>query len=160
MRDIYNRGGFSTGYYFRQNGADMLAANRPNHTGVRLGTVTKVTPPDIFIKLETPANPQDVVEIRSESAREGLELTCAAGRNSGQTISIKGHDFKSIRPGMSVYRTLNNTLLEQIRTGIIGPERTICAEALVEAHIGRPISISIWDENASATVKGASSHLP
>lgn len=73
MRDIYNRGGFSTGYYFRQNGADMLAANRPNHTGVRLGTVTKVTPPDIFIKLETPANPQDVVEIRSESAREGLE---------------------------------------------------------------------------------------
>lgn len=34
LMDLYNRGGFHTGYYERHNGADMLCSDRPNHAGV------------------------------------------------------------------------------------------------------------------------------
>ena len=32
--DLYNRGGFSQGYYKERNGRDMIAISRPNHAGV------------------------------------------------------------------------------------------------------------------------------
>lgn len=34
LMDLYNRGGFHTGYYHQQNGRDMVFAERPNHAGV------------------------------------------------------------------------------------------------------------------------------
>lgn len=39
IMQIYNRGGFSKGYYFENNGADMMATNKSNHTGVEIGTL-------------------------------------------------------------------------------------------------------------------------
>lgn len=34
LLDLYNRGGFHTGYYHTQNGREMISLNRPNHAGV------------------------------------------------------------------------------------------------------------------------------
>ena len=34
LLDLYNRGGFHTGYYHTQNGREMVSLNRPNHAGV------------------------------------------------------------------------------------------------------------------------------
>ena len=34
LNDIYNRGNFTSGYYNKHNGKEMLSLNRPNHTGV------------------------------------------------------------------------------------------------------------------------------
>lgn len=34
LLDLYNRGGFHTGYYHTQNGREMISLNRPNHPGV------------------------------------------------------------------------------------------------------------------------------
>lgn len=34
LMDLYNRGGFHTGYYHQRNGKSMICADRPNHAGV------------------------------------------------------------------------------------------------------------------------------
>lgn len=34
LMDLYNRGGFHTGYYHQRNGRDMISEERPNHAGV------------------------------------------------------------------------------------------------------------------------------
>ena len=34
LMDLYNRGGFSAGYYRQHNGQNMIASDRPNHAGV------------------------------------------------------------------------------------------------------------------------------
>ena len=39
LKDIYNRGGFTDGFYKRQNGSEMMTINRPNHCGVKVGNV-------------------------------------------------------------------------------------------------------------------------
>lgn len=40
LMDIFNRGGFSTGYYKNGNGKEMMSMERPNHFGSLVGTVT------------------------------------------------------------------------------------------------------------------------
>ena len=150
MRDIYNRGGFSAGYYFQRSGEDMLSKERPNHTGVRIGQVCRVAPPQIFIKLEKDVNPHDVLDIR----QAGLELTSAHGKEAGSVLGINGNNFKKIKPGMEVYRTRNNCLLEKIKTEILENEPVLSAAALVEARQGEPLSISISDERISVQVLG------
>lgn len=40
LLDLYNRGGFQTGYYQQHNGKNMLSLDRPNHAGVPAVKVT------------------------------------------------------------------------------------------------------------------------
>ena len=39
LMDLYNRGGFSEGYYKMHNGREMMSLQRPNHFGSYVGTV-------------------------------------------------------------------------------------------------------------------------
>ncbi len=42
LMDLYNRGGFSSGYYSTYNSKDMLAAGKPDHIGTEAARVTAV----------------------------------------------------------------------------------------------------------------------
>lgn len=158
MKDIYNRGGFTDGYYLRESGPEMMSSTRPNHTGLFVGTVSRVSPPDVFVRLTEDVNAQDVLEIRS-GAGQGkteniVELTSAKDASAGTELILKGKDFKKIRPGSSVFRTRNNKLIGHINEDIVGREMAVRAIALVEAHVGRPLSVSIWNDDASASIGG------
>ena len=152
LMDIYNRGGFHNGYYFTDKGSVMSAAKRPNHDGVRIGKVTAVNPPDIEISLIEDLNAQDVLEIRR--ADGDIEITSSVSGAKGDTVTLKGREIKYIKPGMKVYRTRNNALLERIDKELIGPEKKIAAQAFVSAYPGEPLMISICDEKYSVTVTG------
>ncbi len=142
MQDIYNRGGFSNGYYYRKNGQAMFADRRPNHTGVMVGKVSKVEPPKVMISLERAVNAQDVLEIRGAQDRaEGVELTSPVSAAAGTQLTLNGKEFKKIKAGAEVYRTRNNQLIDEIREKIIEPEITREATAHVTAHIGEPLTI-------------------
>ncbi len=147
MKDIYNRGGFSEGYYFRQNGPDMLSPDRPNHTGVFLGTVTRIEPPYLYVRTAIDVNAQDVCEFRTDGMQgtgsDVPTLTTAEGAAKGSTLRLKGNDFKRFRKGMEVYRIRNNALLSRIEEEIIAPERQVSAQAHVTAHMGSPLVITI-----------------
>ena len=150
LRDIYNRGGFCEGYYFRHSGAFMIAKERPNHTGLKTGTVKKVSPPLVYIALEKDVNKQDVLEIRPA----GIELTSAGECTCADLLVLNGNNFKKIKPGMEVYRTRNNKLLDEIRNDIIKKEIAVYASAKVTAQTGRPLEIEITGKTASSKVTG------
>ena len=150
LRDIYNRGGFSSGYYFKQSGEDMLSKTRPNHTGVKVGIVKKTDPPKIYIELEKDVNAQDILEIRGADT----ELTSGCAGKAGQVLAINGNNFKKVRSGMAVYRTRNNKLIDEINKEIIEKEIFTCADAFVRAHVGKPLEITIEGRGVSATVTG------
>ena len=150
LRDIYNRGGFCTGYYFKQSGEDMISKKRPNHTGVRAGRVSRIDPPKIYIDLERDINAQDILEIRPS----GVELTSGVSEKAGAVLVINGNNFKKIRPGMEVFRTRNNALLDEINENIIGKEIFVRARACVAAKVGRPLEITIEDERCAVSVFG------
>ncbi|MBR0132037.1 MAG: U32 family peptidase [Lachnospiraceae bacterium] len=69
LMDLFNRGGFSSGYAFGNPGPDMMSGKRPNHHGVFIG---KAVINKEFAELanEIPLNKGDVLEIRSDLSKE------------------------------------------------------------------------------------------
>lgn len=159
MKDVYNRGGFSHGYYHDQNGRHMLADTRPNHTGLKVGTVMSIEKPVIKVKLTKDVGRGDVLEVRPDEPGvgygAGVELTSAADAKAGRELSLNGKDFRRISKGMSVYRTRNAALLSEIEKEILEPEKKVVADALVEARKGNPLSITIWKGETCVSVQGS-----
>lgn len=152
MQDIYNRGGFCTGYYYVEGnkkkgsvskGLEMAANRRPNHSGLMVGTVEAVNGPDVIIKTEQDIYPQDVLEI----VPTGIELTSNKEEKANHKIVLRGKELRKIKPGMKVHRTRNNHLLKAIDERIIQPERQVQAAAVICAQIGEPLSITIRNCN-------------
>ena len=150
LMDIYNRGGFSSGYYFMQNGKNMLANKRPNHTGILIGRVMKVDSPDIKISLEKDINKLDILEVRT--GREDIEITSNTSGKAGKIIKLKGRNLKQIKNNMPVYRTRNDSLIEDIRKNIIGKEKRQTVSGKVTAKIGEPITLTLISDCKDVSV--------
>lgn len=142
LADIYNRGGFSEGYYFTEKGPEMMANDRPNHTGVLIGKVERIAPPEVFLRLAEDVRAQDVLEIRPA----GVELTSAGSGAKGELLSLKGKEFRSIQKGQKVFRTRNNYLIDRIQKEIIDPEKQIPVRGKITAKAGAPLAITIEGE--------------
>lgn len=151
LADIYNRGGFSNGYYYMQNGKSMLANKRPNHTGMLIGRVLDIKAPEILIKLKSDINKSDIFEIRTD--KENIELTSNTAGNAGETIRLNGRNIKQIKKGMPVYRVRNNKLISEIEKNIIDVEKKQEIYGKVTAHIGEPVTLEIYSEYTGASVR-------
>ncbi len=154
MQDLYNRGGFSSGYYNFHNHRNMMAFSRPNHSGVFVGNVEKVHENTAILSCTENLNAQDVLEIREgedtsvkrqkgqektkgkemdtpysclffdeEKDKAGekwqggekiYEFTLGQARAAGTRFEAKFTRGLPVKKGDLVYRTKNNSLLQQI----------------------------------------------
>ena len=141
LLDIYNRGGFISGYYHMHNGNEMLSLDRPNHTGVEVGTVDGVNAPEVDITLKANVNKGDVLEIRTPSGN--IELTLNVTGAAGKNISIKGKELKHIKRGQRVFRTRNNVLIDQINKELINSDKTVSAGCYFYGEVGAPFTVNL-----------------
>ncbi|MCR5824828.1 MAG: U32 family peptidase [Lachnospiraceae bacterium] len=115
--EIYNRGGFTKGYYFNYHGPSMMTPDRVNHSGVEIGKVSDVSGRHVSIRLNLSVNAGDVLEIRGDEIFEftvgaaGLERL-AEGKTKIYEVNVPPA-FKCVR-GTAVYRTKNKALLDRI----------------------------------------------
>ena len=160
MADIYNRGAFSEGYYFRQNGREMLSDKRAGHCGVYAGCISHITPPYVYVKTAIDIHERDVLEIRTNAKTatgisESVELTSTFDCIKGRNLTLNGRGFKKLRPGMKVYRTRNNKLIDEINEEILTPEKYINVKAFVKARVGEPLTITLEFGEAAVMLSGA-----
>ena len=155
LMDIYNRGGFSSGYYYMKNGKEMLANKRPNHTGTLIGKVEVVEAPFVYIRLERGIQAKDVLEIRT-GTEQNIELTSNVTAQAGQKIRLNANNLRQIRKDMHVYRTRNNALIEDIGVRFIQKEKQTDIYGKVTAKIGEPITLELFSgvDDISVKVKG------
>lgn len=155
LMDIYNRGGFSSGYYYMKNGKEMLANKRPNHTGTLIGKVEAVEAPFVYIRLERGIQTKDVLEIRT-GTEQNIELTSNVTAQAGQKIRLNANNLRQIRKDMHVYRTRNNALIEDINVRFIQKEKQTDIYGKVTAKIGEPITLELFSgvDDISVKVKG------
>lgn len=155
LMDIYNRGGFSSGYYYMKNGKEMLANKRPNHTGTLIGKVEAVEAPFVYIRLERGIQAKDVLEIRT-GTEQNIELTSNVTSHAGQKIRLNANNLRQIRKDMQVYRTRNNALIEDIDARFIQKEKQTDIYGKVTAKIGEPITLELFSgvDNISVKVNG------
>ncbi len=158
VADLYNRGGFTEGYYVQYHGKQMMSMERPNHTGVKVGEVVSGKGIRAGIRLEKQINPQDVLEIRDASG-ETYEFTVGrAGieEKSGwyETNVKKGFPIVS---GQSVYRTKNESLLNSLKENYVNKAVQLPVTAQFRAVAGETaaLTVSLTAHKRSCLVPGA-----
>lgn len=113
LADIFNRGGFTDGYFHTHNGKDMMSMERNNHNGVRLGTIQEIKSGTITVKLNQNLNHGDVLEVRTRNG-ENIELTSGKAAQAGECVVLNATRLRCLQVGNPVYRTKNKTLCERI----------------------------------------------
>ncbi len=142
--DLYNRGGFTKGYYVQYHGASMMTMDRPNHSGVKVGEVDKIQGIRARIRLTQTLHPQDVAEIRSKSG-ETYEFTIGkagleAGNGCYETNVKKGFRLEK---GQEVYRTKNESLLMELAERYVNAKVQMPVRAQVSFKEGEPVTMKV-----------------
>lgn len=116
LLDLYNRGGFHTGYYYTQNGREMISLNRPNHAGVPAVKVLAKKGRNVTAKALTDLYPQDIIELPMRKGREKADnYTCKDAVRKGMNVQIPVFADTPFKRNEIWMRTRNSTLIDTLR---------------------------------------------
>ena len=116
LLDLYNRGGFHTGYYHTQNGREMISLNRPNHAGVPAVKVLAKKGRNVTAKALTDLYPQDIIELPMRKGREKADnYTCKDAVRKGMNVQIPIFADTPFKRDEIWMRTRNSTLIDTLR---------------------------------------------
>lgn len=116
LLDLYNRGGFHTGYYYTQNGREMISLNRPNHAGVPAVKVLAKKGRNVTAKALTDLYPQDIIELPMRKGREKADnYTCKDAVRKGMNVQIPVFADTPFKRDEIWMRTRNSTLIDTLR---------------------------------------------
>lgn len=116
LLDLYNRGGFHTGYYHTQNGREMISLNRPNHAGVPAVKVLAKKGRNVTAKALTDLSPQDIIELPMRKGREKVDnYTCKDAVRKGMNVQIPVFADTPFKRDEIWMRTRNSTLIDTLR---------------------------------------------
>ncbi|WP_461810457.1 U32 family peptidase, partial [Faecalimonas sp.] len=114
LMDIYNRGGFYTGYYQTRNGKEMLSLNRPNHAGVRAVKVVGQQGKEIHMQAITELHKGDVLELSEKE-----NYTLGKHVKKGEKFSIGLRKGQKIVKGEILNRVRNEKLLQELKKNFV-----------------------------------------
>ena len=115
LLDLYNRGGFHTGYYHTQNGREMISLNRPNHAGVPAVKVLAKKGRNVTAKALTDLYPQDIIELPMRKGREKADnYTCKDAVRKGMNVQIPVFADTPFKRDEIWMRTRNSVLIERL----------------------------------------------
>ena len=112
---LYNRGGFSTGYYEMRNGREMMSMKRANHFGTEAARVTAVRRGSLTVRALEPLHKGDMLEntVLSGDTAQGASLS----------LKLPESELRGIKPGMILHRTRDEFLLAELNRKYIQTER-------------------------------------
>ncbi len=143
LQDLYNRGGFSTGYYDMHNSKDMMSMHRPNHSGVLVGHVINRQGIQAEIALCEDVNAQDILEFR-HNGEATYEFTVKDSAKKGSKLRTNTKPNSRIERNDEVYRTKNNSLLDDLANRFMNVDEKIKICGELTAVVGQPLQLTLW----------------
>lgn len=111
---IFNRGGFSEGYYY--NSKDIFENYKPNHNGEFIGKITDYRKNKIYIKADKELNVYDGLSF-GESGKIGMQISDLYKDNirvkNGKGNLSFSAVLKNINVGDKVYRTTDKSQMDE-----------------------------------------------
>lgn len=145
LSDLYNRGGFTKGYYVSHNGRKMMSIDRPNHQGVKVADIVSLDEKNIKFRLIEDISEGDVLEV-SAKPDEKIEWTEKTPAKKGTTLTVRNSLRKRIKAD-KVLRTRNNSLIVSIEDRI---KNTVLKEKIngsLTLYKNEPAHLCIWYED-------------
>ena len=144
LADLYNRGGFGTGYY---KGIAETFTKRPNHYGVLAGRVTGIGEGFVKIKYEMDMGAHDVVEIRNKRGVSEYEYTLKDEIKKGSEVRANVLRGTHAEIGMEVYRTRNENFLKVINDSFVKDKISTAILLETKAVTGERLEIKACRKN-------------
>lgn len=153
LKGVFNRGGFSTGYYFDSPSSKMVTPISPKHRGVKAGEVVQILskPRRIAILLNCKLEPGDGIEI-IRAGRESVGAGISKPYKKGEILYLSLDHYVDI--GSEVYLTKNHQLLKSLRNTYNASTRTVPIDMKVRGVVGEPIEIEIRYKDLYVYYKG------
>lgn len=114
LMDLYNRGGFHSGYYKMRNGREMLSLNRPNHAGVSAVKLIKQQGREVTVQSLRNLHKGDVLEMPDKES-----YTLGRDAEPGTIFSLNTRCQKQFPKGTVLNRTRNEKLLRELKENIV-----------------------------------------
>ncbi|WP_105615917.1 U32 family peptidase [Vallitalea okinawensis] len=149
ITQLFNRGGFSKGYY--ESKKDMIFDKNPKNAGVKIGDVAAVRGNRITLQFDKDIHKGDGIEIlTNRQPHPGFQLKQDVKKGQSFTVTLEG----SIRKGQSVYRTKDHRLLKNIQETIKKSSRKTQVNARVIATEGQAFRIHFFNEDYEVVADG------
>lgn len=139
LMDLFNRGGFSTGYFNHRNGSKMLSLSRPNHAGVPAARVQYQKGREVKVRALTGLHAGDVLEIPGEKN----SYTLGDEVQKGEQFSFLLRKQVRLPSGMTLRRIKNKTLIEMITDEFIEQEIKRPVNGVLTMEIGKPAVLRV-----------------
>ena len=136
LMDLYNRGGFSAGYYRQHNGQNMIASDRPNHAGVPAVKVESQKGRLIKGKILTDLHAGDVLDISGS-------YTIGKDQKKGEAFSMVVQKQVYIKQGSTINRVRNESLITSIHKQYIGDSIRQKIDGKLTLEVGKPAKFEI-----------------
>lgn len=150
LMQIFNRGGFSTGYLKGKLGKDMMFKYKPNHIGVYIGQVEHYNPNKGYVKIKPDKQLflGDSLSIKDGTCKISELMIGNNNIKSGQKgqIVTVGRIYGKINNGDKAYRTVAINLNKEIEQ--VSNKENIKRKLECEIHIkeNEPITLALADK--------------
>lgn len=145
LMQLFNRGGFSEGYYKNFAGSDMMCIERPKTWGLKTGFVDNYLPKQkrVTIRTREPFVPGDGIEIWTQNEPHvGTNITKASKAGEFISFTIEGNISKND----VVYKTYDKKLIDELKKTWEKHTRQKKVYAEVRAKVGEPIAMKLWHD--------------
>ena len=162
LLDLYNRGGFHTGYYHTQNGREMISLNRPNHAGVPAVKVLAKKGRTVTAKAMTDLSPQDIIELPMRKGREKADnYTCKDAVRKGMNVQIPVFADTPFKRDEIWMRTRNSALIERLHEEFVNGKikERICGTFRLYPQEAATLTVKCRDAEITVTGEKAQEAL-
>lgn len=146
VTQIFNRGGFTSGYFKERQGREMMSYERPKNWGTYLGTVVSVKGKFASILLEKPLRVGDGVEIFGRDKGAPVSSIRVSNKDvkeavSGDTAAIY---LEGARKGDKIYKSLDCRLINEAEESFKGKDvLKVAVKGSFIAHLGSLMKLEI-----------------
>ncbi len=153
MHQIYNRGGFSNGYYFLNGGKSTMSITRPNHQGIKVGEVSKIIDSrNLQMRLDTSVLQGDCLEITSQNLDP---YTFTSRENILTPLYTFQTDTRGIKVNDPIHKLTDVGLAQRIKTNILDKIVKLPVTMCFTAKIGQEMSLILNYNEIEIKVKGS-----
>lgn len=152
LLDLYNRGGFSQGYYVRHNGREMMYTKRPNHNGTRAGRVERQEQGRLTVRAQEALGQGDMLEIPAKRGGKPLEVRMPKAVKTGEAFVIAAPRGCRVQKGEILLRVRNEQLLEELKSSFLQQDRQEKINGILKISRDQPaiLTVSLGDHTVQS----------
>lgn len=144
---LYNRGGFTSGYYQMHNGREMMSMKRANHFGTEAAKIVSVRKGNLTVRALEPLHKGDILE----------DTAVSQDVEKGGTFLLKmpSNSRKGMKEGTVLHRTRDEALLAELNRLYLQTERKEKINGKLMISSGQPAILAVNMGMTAVSAKGA-----